>query len=155
MNTERMSLPKEAALTGSSFCSWQCLSQTGDTEERGKAAGSGPNLQKPPEGSRPNGNEPRGGFVWPGARVPVKPRRQGSAELFKPASRFYGRSAPGPRSPEDPTRTALGAGRTRLGVLPLEMMWLPPTSMVMPTMPWGGTPPPAEDTTVVTWAPPA
>lgn len=24
MNTERMSLPKEAALTGSSFCSWQC-----------------------------------------------------------------------------------------------------------------------------------
>lgn len=24
MKTERMSLPKEAALTGSSFCSWQC-----------------------------------------------------------------------------------------------------------------------------------
>lgn len=40
-------------------------------------------------------------------------------------------------------------------VLPLEMMWLLPTSIAMPTMPWVGTAPLAEETTVVTWVPPA
>lgn len=41
-------------------------SQTGDTEEKEKEAGSVPGLKKAPEGSWPNGNEPQGLLCFTG-----------------------------------------------------------------------------------------
>lgn len=60
-----------------------------------KETGRVPSLKKTPEGSWPNGNEPQGLLCFAGrSSACEKPLKQGSAELFKPVSRFYRLSQP-------------------------------------------------------------